>query len=49
MTVGPFRPDAAESAAASSFSVPTATAAAPNASAARAYETGPKPTASGPP
>ena len=49
MTVGPSRPDAAESAAASSVSVLTATAAAPNACAARAYETGPKSTASAPP
>ena len=49
MTVGPARPNAAESAAASSISVLTATAAAPIASAARAYETGPKSTASAPP
>ena len=49
MTVGPSRPDAAESVAASSLSVLTATPTAPIASAAQAYETGPKSTASAPP
>jgi hypothetical protein len=49
MSVGPSRPDAAESSAASSISVLAAAAAAPIASAARAYETGPKSTASAPP
>jgi hypothetical protein len=49
MTVGPSRTDAKESAAARSCSVLTVAASAPSACAARAYETGPKSTASAPP